>query len=149
EIDLDAVHGELAVDVNRASERPERAHLDLSACDAWNVGSMRTAHGNGGCDRYGRKNSMSTSFHLKPPGCVGKRSVEHSRRAAMLSSRQTLEGGSVWKARSNCLTASRSPISQPAGNPNSCPPQAGESVVRLFGRLIAALSRQPLEPLER
>ncbi len=40
EVYLDTVHAELAVDVDRAGERPERAHLDLGVADARNVGSL-------------------------------------------------------------------------------------------------------------
>ena len=50
EVDLDAVHGELAVDVDRPRERPKRAHLYFRIGDPWNAGSLRlrVERGDGG-----------------------------------------------------------------------------------------------------
>ena len=41
EVDLDPVHGQLAVDVHRTGERPERAHPYLGRGDAWRLGPLR------------------------------------------------------------------------------------------------------------
>ena len=64
EVDLDPVHGELAVDVDRAGERPERAHLDLGVGDALDIGRLRADDGSAGRHGHGRQNGGS-EFHLR------------------------------------------------------------------------------------
>ena len=68
EVDLDAVHGELAVDVDRAGERPERAHLDLRVGDAL---ERRLLARRCGVERDGMvAMKHATSFHLLPGDVV-------------------------------------------------------------------------------
>src|SRR5262249_35425331 len=64
---LHAIHGELAVDVDRPGQRPECADLDLGVGHAWNVGSVRTERGNGGEGKC-RAECGCKSLHWEPPG---------------------------------------------------------------------------------
>src|SRR5262249_46290187 len=67
EVDLHAVHGELAVDVDWAGERPERAHLDLGIGDSRNIGALRTERSDEG-DGKGHADCGCKLLHLEPPG---------------------------------------------------------------------------------
>src|SRR5262245_41291563 len=66
EVDFYTVHGEFAVDINRAGQRPERAHLDFSIGDPRNIGGSR-AEGSHGREGNGHANCACKLLHLEPP----------------------------------------------------------------------------------
>src|SRR5262245_28633182 len=65
EVDLNSVHGELAVNVDRARERAKRAHLYFAIGDPWNVSALRLRleRGDGGKGKS-RGDCRCKSLHL-------------------------------------------------------------------------------------